>query len=81
MTRLAGLLSLLTMAAWLSACGEEPQTLGARKSDVAPYQGAPSQFAAPGWNPGDKASWERGLKVRMQHTQNEYTKTQTASPP
>jgi len=60
--------------AGLSACGEKPQTLGGVKSDVAPFQGAQNQFAAPGWKQGDKTSWEQGLKARAQNTQNEYSK-------
>ncbi|MDQ3057916.1 MAG: hypothetical protein M3R45_00135 [Pseudomonadota bacterium] len=61
--------------AGLTACGEKPQTLGAKKTDVAPYQSAQSQFTSPGWQSGDKTSWEQGLKARMQRTQNEYSKT------
>ena len=64
--------------AGLSACGEKPQTLGGVKSDVAPFQGAQNQFAAPGWKAGDKTSWEQGLKARAQNTQNEYSKTNTS---
>ena len=61
----------------LAACGEKPQTpqaLSAAKSDVAPFQGVENQFAAPGWKPGDKTSWEQGLKARAQNTQNEYSR-------
>lgn len=68
-------LVMLTIAlAGLSACTEKPQTPSGVKSDVAPFQGAENQFAAPGWKRGDKTSWEQGLKARAQNTQNEYSK-------
>ena len=72
------LLVVSVALAGLSACGEKPQTLGGVKSDVAPFQGAQNQFAAPGWKAGDKTSWEQGLKARAQNTQNEYSKTNTS---
>ncbi len=68
------LLMLTIVLAGLSACTEKPQTLSGVKSDVAPFQGAENQFAAPGWKRGDKISWEQGLKARAQNTQNEYSK-------
>lgn len=74
MMRLTMLASLCAALACLSACGEKPQTLGGGKSDVAAYQGAENKFLAPGWKPGDKTSWEQGLKARAQNTQNEYSK-------
>lgn len=77
MIRLAVLVPVLVALAGLSACGEKPQTLGGVKTDVAPFQGAQKQFAAPGWTAGDKTSWEQGLKARAQNTQNEYAKTNT----
>jgi hypothetical protein len=75
MIRLALFVPVLAALAGLSACGEKPQTLGTSKSDVASFQGAQNQFVAPGWKPGDKSSWEQGLKARMQNSQNEYSKT------
>lgn len=68
------LLMLTIVLAGLLACTEKPQTLSGVKSDVAPFQGAENQFAAPGWKRGDKTSWEQGLKARAQNTQNEYSK-------
>jgi len=59
----------------LSACGEKPQTLGAGKTDVSPYQGGESAFATPGWKAGDKTSWEQAMKARALNTQNEYNRT------
>ena len=75
MTRLAVLVPVLVALAGLSACTEKPQTLGGKKSDAAAFQGAQNPFVAPGWKPGDKSSWEQGLKARMQNSQNEYSKT------
>ena len=75
MTRLAVLAPVLVALAGLSACGEKPQTLGGKKSDAAAFQGAQNPFVAPGWKPGDKSSWEQGLKARVQNSQNEYSKT------
>jgi hypothetical protein len=70
---------LLTVAvaalALVAACGEKPQSMGGVKSDVAPFQGVSTQYAAPGWKAGDKTSWEQGLKARAQNTQNEYSRT------
>lgn len=74
MKRLLVLVPLVAGLTGLAACGEKPQTLGGVKNDVAPYQGADNRFVAPGWKPGDKASWEQGLKARTQRTQNEYSK-------
>ncbi len=65
----------------LAACGEKVQTGGGVKSDVAAYQGADNAFVNPGWKAGDKTSWEQGLKVRAQNTQNEYSKTGVPNEP
>lgn len=75
MMRLTIPISCMAAALMLGGCGEKPQTLGGVKSDVAPYQGADSKFAAPGWKAGDKTSWEQALKARARNTQNEYTRT------
>ena len=75
MMRFVVLTAAVTALSALSACGDKPQTLGSGvKSDGAAYQGVQSQFAAPGWKAGDKASWEQGLKARAQNSQNEYNK-------
>ncbi len=75
MKRLGMVSAVLAVLAGLTACGEKPQTLGANNLDTAGYQGAQNKFVVPGWKVGDKASWEQGLKARMQNTQNEYSKT------
>lgn len=69
-----GLWIALVATATLAACGEKPQTARGGKNGVAAYQGAKNGFVAPGWKPGDKTSWEQGLKARGQNTQNEYNK-------
>lgn len=74
MMRFGVLISALVAVAGLAACGEKPQTAAGVKSDVPAFQGAENQFVAPGWKPGDKTSWEQGLKARAQNTQNEYSK-------
>lgn len=66
------LAALAVMA--LAACGERPQTASGGKSDVGAFKGADNQYVVPGWKPGDKTSWEQGLKARAQNTQNEYSK-------
>jgi hypothetical protein len=64
---------LLVLALAGAACTEKPQTLG-RKADTPASQGAANPFVAEGWKPGDAASWERQIKNRAQHGQNEYSR-------
>jgi major membrane immunogen (membrane-anchored lipoprotein) len=65
----------ISAAMLLAACGDKPQTSAGVKSDTPAFQGAQNSFVEPGWKPGDKTSWEQGLKARLQNTQNEYSKT------
>ena len=65
-------LALIAVAA-LSACGEKAQTLGT-KNDAAPYSGAAAAYNAPGWQVGDKNSWEQQLRARGQYGMNDYTR-------
>ena len=76
MTRVAFVASSVAAAFFLVACGDQPQSAGGVKGDVALYQGVNNKHAEPGWKAGDKNSWEQALKVRTQH-QNEYTRTGT----
>lgn len=58
----------------LSACGERAQTTAVgseKKSDTPSWQAGNSVFVAPGWKPGDRASWEAQLRNRAQ-AQNDY---------
>jgi hypothetical protein len=69
------LLTLGTLMACvvLAACGEKPQTVTARKADVAPSAGNTGTHTAAGWKAGDATSWEAQLKARSQN-QNEYSR-------
>ncbi len=62
----------------LSACSEKPQTPAndGRNSGVdakawSQSDSARPAFLAPGWTPGDQASWEEQIHHRNQ-SQNEY---------
>ena len=71
----SSLLTLLAVAsmAGLSACGEKPQTLGT-KNDATAFSGVTNAFAAPGWQAGDKNSWEQHLRTRAQYGMNDNTR-------
>ena len=60
----------------LSACGEQVQTVpvaGQRKSDQNAWAaGASSPYVAPGWTPGNEASWDSQIRRRTQG-QNDYS--------
>ncbi len=58
----------------LAACTEKPQTAGGVRQDTASFQGTGMPYAAPGWKPGDRNSWEQQLKTRAQQGQNDYAK-------
>ena len=58
----------------LGACGERIQTTavgGEKKSDTKSWDANNSIYLAPGWTPGDKASWEAQLRARAQ-SQNDF---------
>ena len=59
----------------LAGCAEREQTAGGIKTDTAPFSGTSKPYVAPGWKPGDKASWEAQLKTRTVQGQNDYVKT------
>lgn len=77
MMRDAALIAVIGMTSVVSGCGDKPQTSGGSRSDIAAFQGVENRYAAAGWKPGDRVSWEQSLKARAQNTQNEYTKTST----
>ena len=61
----------------LTACGERPQTMSAaaaKKADGQAWQITDNGYLAPGWTPGDQASWEAQLKKRAQ-SQNDFALT------
>lgn len=58
----------------LGACSEKPQTAGTHTSDQQAWNGSVQKaFDAPGWKPGDKASWEEQIKQRNR-SQNEFVR-------
>ncbi len=67
-------LIVLAIAAVVSACGDRPQVLETNKRDTPAYTGTGKAFVNPDWKPGDKTSWESGLKARGQYGQNDYTR-------
>ena len=69
----------LTILAGLAACTEKPQTLGSRKSDSLASAGTGSAYVAPGWKPGDQASWDEQMRTRAQQGQNEYSRAAAGS--
>ena len=57
----------------LAGC-EKAQTTASgaeKKADTPSWQVANDPYVAPGWTPGDKASWEAQLRNRAQ-AQNDY---------
>ena len=74
--RTAIVLTLAAAAFAVAGCTEREQTAGGSKSDQPAYMGSTQPaFAAQGWKPGDRTSWEQELKVRADRGQNEYAKT------
>jgi len=79
--RAAGtLVALVAGAIVLAACTEKPQTNSEGvKYDAPPWSGTAKQtnngtpFTASGWQVGDRAAWERQIKVRS-NGQNEYSR-------
>jgi hypothetical protein len=57
----------------LTACGEKAQTLGT-KNDATAFSGATNAFVEPGWQAGDKNSWEQHLRARAQYGQNDNSR-------
>ncbi|GAB4206200.1 MAG: hypothetical protein Fur0019_09140 [Tibeticola sp.] len=67
-------LLLIPLLAVLAACGERPQEARGVRSDTASHAGTGvAVFTAPGWTPGDKTSWQNGLRARAQYGQNDYS--------
>jgi hypothetical protein len=67
-----GLLGLVAIV--LVGCGERVQTIppgGERKADTPVWENKDKRFLAPGWTPGDQASWNAQLVDRAQG-QNDF---------
>ena len=65
--------SCVALALGLTGC-EKAQTTASgaeKKADTPSWQVANDPYVAPGWTPGDKASWEAQLRNRAQ-AQNDY---------
>ena len=68
------LLAAAAAAIALVACGEKVQTIpvgAAKKADGQVWQTSNDRFLAPGWKPGDEASWNEQMTRRAQG-QNDY---------
>ena len=64
----------IALAIVLAGCGERVQTIpvgAAKKADGASWQITDNGFVAPGWTPGNEASWDAQLKKRAQ-AQNDF---------
>ncbi len=74
MRRALAIAALAAAAVLVSACGEEVQTVpmgGARKVDERPWVANNNPYVAPGWTPGNEASWDAQLRNRAQ-AQNDF---------
>ena len=66
--------ALLAVAVAVSACGESTSgSKSTKKADGKAWEGAGPTFAASGWKPGDKASWDEQMRQRNQ-AQNDYVR-------
>jgi hypothetical protein len=68
-----GLLIAIVVVAFVG-CGEKVQTIpvgAAKKADGQVWQTKDDRFLAPGWTPGDEASWNAQMANRAQG-QNDY---------
>jgi hypothetical protein len=72
--RAARLVLVAVAAVLFAACGEKVQTIPvgtAKKVDGQVWQTKDDRFLAPGWTPGDEASWNAQMTNRAQG-QNDY---------
>ena len=79
MRRAAMVLSLAAAAMLLAACGETPQQGGMKKVGKPAWTGTDERYTAPGWKPGDAASWEQQIRNRGR-AQNEYERIGGGAP-
>jgi hypothetical protein len=71
---LARLLLVPLVALAFVACGEKVQTIPvgtAKKADSQAWQTQEARYLAPGWTPGNEASWNAQMANRAQG-QNDY---------
>jgi len=72
--RAAAVVLMLIAAIGFAGCGEKVQTIpvgSEKKADTQVWQTQDSRFLAPGWTPGDQASWNAQITNRAQG-QNDY---------
>ena len=71
--RMKLLLTAVTAALALSACGEKPQDSAGIRSDKPAQVGTGvAAFTDAGWSAGDKASWSNHLKARANYGMNDH---------
>lgn len=78
MNRLAALAVASAVLLGIAGCVGGSSRSGAPSSKSArepAWDGAGNAFVAPGWKPGDKASWQQQMTRRAQ-SQNEYLRVQ-----
>ena len=67
-------LALILLCGLVSAaCSEKPQLMGAAQ-DSSAYSGTRNGFSAPGWQAGDKNSWEQQLRTRSEYGMNDHSR-------
>lgn len=72
--KVSALAAAAAAVAWLGGCAEKPQTNAGAKPDAPAWQGtAEGGNPAPGFKPGDAASWNEQMRQRGQN-QNEYSR-------
>ena len=70
-----GMAAGLAMVFLVAACGEKDQTMqasGKRKIDEKAFIANDNPYVAPGWTPGNEASWNAQLNKRVQG-QNDFS--------
>ncbi len=67
------ILSVMSGAMALTACGEKPQNQAGIRSDQPAQAGTGvAAFTDAGWTAGDKASWSNHLKARANYGMNDH---------
>lgn len=67
-------ISCIALTTTLAGCSEKPQAAGTTHTTSShAWKGGEKGFAAPGWQTGEKSSWEEHIKQRNRN-QNEYTR-------
>ena len=76
LTSIARGVGLCAAAAFLVACGEQPQATGrvsAAKKDASPVVGTPAEAFKDGkWKSGDANAWNQQLRARANYGMSDY---------